>query len=302
MARKLPPLNALRAFEAAGRLGLMKLAADELYVTHGAVSRQVQHLEEWLGVSLFEGTKNAPRLTETGRVLLPALTAAFDQMDSAVHQIADTEEGTLDVSCPGTFTMRWLIPRLHHFNARHPEVEVRLSSLGTSSDPLRDNIDVAIRVGCSPWPPDVDVIPLFNEKFGPVHAPSINVEPGTDYRVPLLHTVSRRGAWSDWSALSGRAVEGTGSAEFEHFYFMLEAAIAGLGVSISPWPLVAEDIASGRLIAPFGFIESGLSYVALRRRKQNRKASLFCDWLKTTAEEYAVSHFYLLPGAASPHR
>ncbi len=288
MVRKLPPLNALRAFEAAGRLGLMKLAADELCVTHGAVSRQVQHLEEWLGVSLFEGPKNAPRLTDTGRVLLPALTAALDQMDSAVRQIADTEDGTLDVSCPGTFTMRWLIPRLHHFNALHPEVEVRLSSLGTSSDPLRDNIDVAVRVGRPPWPADVDVIPLFNEKFGPVYAPSIHLEAGTRCNVALLHTVSRRGAWSDWSALSGNRVEGTGSAEFEHFYFMLEAAIAGLGVSVSPWPLVADDIAAGRLIAPFGFIKSGLSYVALRRLKQNRKASLFCDWLKRAAQEYAA--------------
>ncbi|NDL62959.1 LysR substrate-binding domain-containing protein [Acerihabitans arboris] len=289
MRRRIPSLNALRAFEAAGRLGLMKLAAAELCVTHGAISRQVSHLEEWLGVALFAGPKHAPRLTEAGSALLPALTTAFDQLGQAVGRIADTDEGPLDVSCPGTFTMRWLIPRLHHFNATHPHVDVRLNSSGTSSDPLRDNVDVAIRVGCAPWPQGVDVIYLFNEKFGPVHAPSIALLPGKSWHVPLLHTVSRRGAWSDWSARSGIDADGEGSAEFEHFYFMLEAAIAGLGVSVSPWPLVAEDVTSGRLIAPCGFIESGLNYVALRRRKQNRKATLFCDWLKTAAEEYRAS-------------
>ncbi len=99
----------------------------------------------------------------------------------------------------------------------------------------------------------------------------------------------RRSAWSDWSACSGIEAIGEGSAEFEHFYFMLEAAIAGLGVSVSPWPLVAEDILSGRLIAPCGFIDSGLSYVVLRRQKQNRKALLFCEWLKKSADEYIVS-------------
>ena len=290
MNRRLPPLTALRAFEAAGRLGLMKLAAEELFVTHGAISRQVRHLEEWLGVALFEGPKNAPKLTEMGRLLLPALTLAFDQLDLAVRQIADSDEGTLDVSCPGTFTMRWLIPRLHHFNARYPGVDVRLNSSGTSSDPLRDNTDVALRVGRAPWPPGVDVIYLFNEKFGPVHAPSIHLEPGQSTDASLLHTVSRRSAWADWRALSGKTAEGTGSAEFEHFYFMLEAAIAGLGVAVAPWPLVADDVTTGRLIAPFGFIESGLSYVALRRQKQNRKAALFCGWLKKAAEQYAASN------------
>ena len=90
MRRRIPSLNALRAFEAAGRMGRMKLAAEELCVTHGAVSKQIQHLEEWLGVILFEGPKNAPKLTEAGNALLPALTAAFDQLDLAISQIADT--------------------------------------------------------------------------------------------------------------------------------------------------------------------------------------------------------------------
>ncbi|KQN52318.1 LysR family transcriptional regulator [Serratia sp. Leaf50] len=285
MARKLPSLNSLRAFEAAGRLGLIKQGAEELNVTHGAVSRQVQQLEEWLGVALFEGSKHAPKLSETGRTLLPALTAAFDQMEAAIGQIADSDEGMLDVSCPGTFTMRWLIPRLHHFQAAHPGIEVRLNSSGTSSDPIGNNVDVAVRVGNAPWPPGVVVIELFNERFGPVHAPSISLSDGS----ALLHTVSRRSAWADWRRRANVNQWGSDAGEFEHFYFMLEAAIAGLGVAIAPWPLVAEDVKAGRLQAPCGFIESGLSYVALRRQKQNRKADIFCRWLQAVAAEYAAS-------------
>src|SRR5262249_29696517 len=116
------PLNALRAFEAAARHGRMTAAAAELHVTHGAVSRQVRHLEAVLGVRLFEGPKSRLTLTEAGRNLLPRLTAAFGEIEAAVDAVADRDEGPLDVSCTSTFAMRWLLPRLHRFNARHPAV------------------------------------------------------------------------------------------------------------------------------------------------------------------------------------
>lgn len=192
MRRHLPPLNALRAFEAAGRLGRLGLAALELSVTHGAVSRQVRQLEAWLGVRLFEGSRHAPVFSDAGARLLPALSGALDQMDAAVRDITAAGEQVLNISCPGTFTMKWLIPRLHHFHARHPDIEVRLSARGTSADPLPDNMDMAIRVGGGQWPLDVTVIPLFREYFGPVQLPSIHVDACTSVRVPLLHTTSRR--------------------------------------------------------------------------------------------------------------
>ena len=113
MKRRLPPLNALRAFEAAGRLGRMTAAADELAVTPGAISRQVRQLEDALGVALFEGTKHSPALTDAGRLLLPAISVALDQIETAVRAVADEPGSTLDVSCFSTFTMRWLIPRLY---------------------------------------------------------------------------------------------------------------------------------------------------------------------------------------------
>lgn len=286
MARRLPSLNALRAFEAAGRLGLMKLAASELNVTHSAISRQIRHLEETLDVRLFEGPKHAPKLTETGKTALPALTAAFDQLDTAVRLISDTEEGPLDVSCLGTFMMRWLIPRLHRFKKEHPNIEIRMSTADTPVDFSRESFDVAIRVGSGQWPEDSEAAPLFAEWFGPVCAPTFNVDPHRIYQLPLLQTQTRRSAWANWSERTRIPVESSRSDEFEHFYFMLEAAVAGLGFCIAPWPLVADDIIAGRLIAPFGFVESGQSYVALRRRQKNKKVSAFTSWLQRSSAEF----------------
>ncbi|MDR6671227.1 LysR substrate-binding domain-containing protein [Rhizobium sp. 1399] len=284
--RHMPSLNALRAFEAAGRLGLMKLAAEELNVTHSAISRQIQHLEEVLGTPLFEGPKHAPKLTEAGRILIPGLSAAFDQIDATVRLVSDTQDGVLDVSCLGTFLMKWLIPRLHRFRSDHPSIDVRLSTADSPVDFSRESFDVAIRVGTGPWPDDCEVIPLFSERFGPVHAGNLPADGGSVMRLPRLSTQTRRSAWVDWTRLSGIKAGAESGTEFEHFYFMLEAAVGGLGMCIAPWPLVADDIKAGRLIAPFGFTESGQSYVALRRHRRNTKASTFCEWLRKAATEF----------------
>ncbi|MDQ0474264.1 LysR substrate-binding domain-containing protein [Labrys wisconsinensis] len=290
MARRIPSLNALRAFEAAGRHGRMTLAADELAVTHSAVSRQVQHLENVLGVPLFEGPKNGLRLTEAGTRLLSGLVSAFDQIDMAVRQVADMPDGPLDVSCPGTFTMRWLIPRLYRFQAAHPGIEVRLTSSSRPVDFARDGFDVAIRVGAGPWPQGAEVVPLFGEQTGPVLAPALAQSAPRDLAgVAVLHSRTRRRAWPDWCARSGTPGGHAPGIEYEHFYFMLEAASAGLGVCIAPWPFVADDVRSGRLAAPRGFIASGQDYVALRRARRHRKSSLFCAWLQDEARDFAAA-------------
>ncbi|MBO9101119.1 MULTISPECIES: LysR family transcriptional regulator [unclassified Rhizobium] len=287
MARRIPSLNALRAFEAAGRHGRMTLAAGELNVTHSAVSRQIQHLEAILGVPLFEGPKNNLRLTEAGTTLLSGLVTAFDQIDLSVRAVADTQDGPLDVSCPGTFTMRWLIPRLYKFQAEHPTIEVRLTASSRPVDFARDGFDVAIRVGSAPWPAGADVIPLFPEQTGPVIAPSLLQSVSKDFEgVPRLHTRTRHQAWDDWLSRSGAALGSGARVEYEHFYFMLEAASAGLGVGIAPWPYVTDDIRFGKLTAPLGFLESGHEYVALRRATRSKKSSIFCDWIAQEAQDF----------------
>jgi DNA-binding transcriptional LysR family regulator len=291
MVRQIPSLNALRAFEAAGRHGRMTLAAGELNVTHSAVSRQIQHLEALLGVPLFEGPKNRLRLTEAGTTLLAGLGTAFDQIDASVRAVADTTEGPLDVSCPGTFTMRWLIPRLYRFQHDHPEIEVRLTASSKPVDFGRDGFDVAIRVGDPPWPTGAEIIPLFPEQIGPVLATSLSDErSGRVDGLPTLHTRTRPEAWNDWFSRSRRPFSAGPKVDYEHFYFMLEAAKGGLGVSAAPWPYVVDDIKAGRLAAPFGFVDSGHHYVALRRARRNQKASLFCNWLAAEAQDFQASH------------
>ena len=143
--------------------------------------------------------------------------------------VADTEEGALDVSCLGTFTMRWLIPRLYRFQEAHPGIEVRLSS-STSDPPVdfgRDGFDVAIRGGTGPWPRDAEVMQLFPEEIGAVLAPQLARAASPDFAgTPVLHTRTRPTAWPDWCARSGVRVAQLTGTEYEHFYFMLEAATA----------------------------------------------------------------------------
>lgn len=290
MTRHLPPLNALRAFEAAARLGRMTAAADELSVTPGAISRQVQLLEQHLGQRLFEGSKNKPQLTPAGHSLLPALSAALDRMEAAVKAVSDSATGTLDVACFSTFMVKWLIPRLFDFNARHPYIEVRLRTSDTAADLERTRCDLSITV-------EEDVrtgLPLFPELLGPVLAPALVA------RIPLrtaanlaehtlLQSSTRLNAWSMWAQAQGCALPAPSGPAYEHYYFTLQAAVAGLGVCIAPWHLVADDVEAGRLLAPLGFCPSGYQYVAKRRAERNQKLDLFCSWLQAqSAQTHAL--------------
>jgi len=285
MARNLPSLNALRAFEAAARLGSMTAAADELHVTHGAVSRQVKQLERDLGLALFHRVGTGLALSDDGKRLLPVLTSAFDLMASGVAQASRRSNSHLTVSCLGTFTMRWLIPRLFAFRSAHPEIEIQLSANDGPVDFSRDGIDFAIRVERPPWPAGMIATPFIEEEVGPVLSASLQAEldlrnPADLSRATLLHTETRPGAWSDWFGAAGCAeVAPMANLSFEHFYFMLQAAASGLGVAIGPRPVVEDDTAAGRLIAPFGFVKSGLSYIAMRPRTGDDRAALFERWL-----------------------
>jgi LysR family glycine cleavage system transcriptional activator len=268
--RRLPPLKALPAFEEAARLLSFSAAARELNLTHGAISRQMKSLETHLGVRLFRRLNRRIELTDAGAAFLPAARTALDIVEaSAARLAAATRQGPLVVSCLPTFMMRWLIPRLYDFNARHPAIDVRLSASSAPVDFARDGVDVAIRIGAGPWPEGIEAHAFMNEEIGPVCSPALAKRrklrrPSDLGQLSLLHTETRADAWSDWLARSKTAgVDAAKGQRFEHFYFLLEGAVAGLGVAVAPRPLVMEDLKLGRLVAPFGFVRSGRQYCLL---------------------------------------
>lgn len=273
--RKNLPVAALRAFEASARHGRITAAAEELAVTHGAVSRHVSHLEAVIGTPLFEGPRNRPKLTAEGRVLGFALTAAFDQIEDALRIIAKGDDTILDVACLSTFAMRWLIPRLHDFAAQYPRYDVRLA---TDSRPPRTQVDVQIVVAL-PDAPDLegDML-LFHEEIGLVFAPT-SVDRTS---LPRLETRTRSQVWQDWSRLTGdqRQNQATPIRTFDHYHLTIEAALNGLGAAIVPWHLVADDVKSGRLLAPQGFVQSNYRYLVRVDRPGRRKTEHFVGWLK----------------------
>lgn len=287
MKRRLPPLNALRAFEAAARLGRMTAAAEEMSVSPGAISRQVQQLERSLGVPLFEGSKSRPRLSDAGSKLLPVLSTAFQHIEDTVREISDGDRGPLDVACFSTFTVKWLIPRLFDFSAQHPGIEIRLRT--TDAGGGQTPCDLAIMVDDLPDGDDASVLPLFSEWLGPVLSPSLARQltlkrPADLAGQVLLHTRTRRNAWDMWSTAAKTSPSAASGAEFEHYYFTLEAAVRGLGIAVAPWHLVMDDLEAGRLVAPFGFRRSGYRYVAQRRMARSHpRLDVFCGWLATQA-------------------
>lgn len=290
MKRRNLPLNALRAFEAAARCGRMTVAASELSVTHGAVSRQVQHLEQTLGVALFTGPRSRPVLTPTGQALAQGLMTVFDQLDRAVATALRTEDMIVDVSCLSTLLMRWLIPRLHRFRDLYPTVDVRLQATEQPSDGPRDRMDVLIRVGPQNQPAaqGESVRRLFDEWLGVVAAPALMGRITDARALPpdlMLTTKTRMNAWPMWTQASGFQVAQPVGPIFEHYFFTLEAVSAGLGVCVAPWHLVVDDVMSGRLVAPFGFSRSVFAYSVVSGADSKAPTQQFCDWLVATAAE-----------------
>lgn len=293
MSHRLPPLSALRAFEAAARLGRMTLAADELSVTPGAISRQVRLLEQHLGAPLFEGSKARPTLTSAARVLQPVLTTAFAHIADAVREIGDDSRGPLDVACFSTFTVKWLIPRLFDFQARHPGIEVRLRTTDADTSAASTGCDACITAEENHAGRDATTHRLlFPEYLGPVLSPALAervvLRQSADIARPalaplMLHTRTRRNAWAMWAAAAGAPAASPAGPEFEHYYFTLEAAVRGLGVAAAPWHLVMDDVQAGRLVAPLGFAASGYDYVLRRRAGGHPRLDVFCAWLQAQA-------------------
>lgn len=274
----LPSLTGLRAFEAMGRTGSATRAATELHVTHSAVSRQVKALEAALGVRLFEGPKHRLTLTEAGRILLAGLTESFDGLTAAVRQVRERDVVRLAVH--PSLAVKWLVPRLADFEARHPEVSLLLSELELQAMRQRGT-DLALRYvdGDSLDTPGLEA--LIENRIGLVCAPDRVDRLDETSR---LTTRTRERAWTDWEASGGRPGPRGRNRTLAHLHMVVDAAVAGLGAAVLPKTLVQDEIAAGRLIAPFGFVPDGGMMAAIRNpRPATRSERIVMRWLKDQA-------------------
>lgn len=260
MTRPLPPLNALRAFESAGRHLSFTKAAAELNVTPAAVSHQVRALEETLGVPLFHRLTRALRLTEAGQAALPALGQGFDKLTQAVEQIrAHSEAGVLTISVSPSFGAMWLMPRLEHFRVRHPEIEIRIDGTDRRVDVARGDADVALRYGPGGYD-GVRVDRLFGQRNTPVCSPALLQgehplsRPDDLRHHTLLHVEWKdaEASWRMWLLAAGLDdIDPTRGPRFTQETMAVQAALDGHGVALVGDVLVADDLVASRLVRPF---------------------------------------------------
>lgn len=288
--RDLPPLNALRAFEATARLSSVSAAAKELHVTHGAVSRQIRALEDALGQPLFARQGRGLVLTATGEQLHGSASDAFGQLRESWSRLGRTAtDRPLVLGCPGSLLARWMIPRLERLRRDLPELRLHLSAQESRFEPSLPGLDAALMLAEPPWPGEWRVHELAPERIGPVLSPrgpaAVRLHgqpPAALAGEPLLHTASRPQAWPQWARAAGIAPEALRYGQgFEHLYYLLEAAMAGLGVAIAPQQLVADDLAAGRLLAPWGFSATPAAWIlAAPRRLPDGRIDALAGWLR----------------------
>ncbi|MCT8180070.1 LysR substrate-binding domain-containing protein [Variovorax sp. CY25R-8] len=286
--QQLPPLTALRAFAAAAQAGSVVGAADKLSVTHSAVSHQLRLIESWLGCKLFDRHAAGVTLTDAGRRLFASTARALDDIGTVCAEIRGQRPATaLTLACPGSFMLQWLIPRLDDFEARHPQVVLNLQT-GSDLGRLRaGHIDALVYCGRGTHPREVSEILLADNDIGPICTPAqakTLARPRDVLSHALLGTESYPAGWTIWAQANGLdAARLRPRRSFGQWIYMIQAAIAGLGVGIAPSVLVREELAQARIAAPLGFVPSGdrISLCVLRRRAQEPAIAALADWLGT---------------------
>ncbi|MCB1381166.1 MAG: transcriptional regulator GcvA [Alphaproteobacteria bacterium] len=292
MGRRLPSLNALKAFEAAARHESFSDAAGELFVTHAAISRHIRDLEEWLGTQLFVRTGRGVELTDPGRRYGNQLTPLFDAMAEATRDAAAVGDvRQLKVSVEPAFASRWLVPRLGHFNDLHPDIELSIDPTNRLADFRAGEADVGIRYGTGNWD-DVEAQKLTDVVIFPVAAPGVvagksNLEPADLANFNLLHE-SRKQWWTDWLSAAGvTGVEDWRGTIFQN-HLAIEAAEAGQGFALGDQILCTDSIVDGWLVRPFDFdLKDHGTYWIVRPRgsKETAPARAFRDWVMAEMAE-----------------
>lgn len=288
--RDLPSLNGIRAFEAAARLGSFVKAAEELHVTPAAISRLVKLLEERLEVVFFDRTPNRLVLTAAGETYLPGLTRMLDGLEALTAQVkAMSHQRVLTVAVGPTFAIRWLIPRLAEFQAIEPDIDVRITT-GGAAVPFADDWTCSVILGDGHWP-GLTAEPLFDAELTPVCRPDLaktlkspaDLADHSLLRVRVSHAVDDWPRWFDAAAHPGITADGP---EVGYYDQSLQAAVDGVGVAMGISPYTDDDIAAGRLVAPFDIsIPKGLSWYLVYRPARADEAAFgaFRNWISFAA-------------------
>lgn len=296
MLRRLPSLNALRAFEAAARHESFTKAADELAVTQGAVSHQVKALEEELGLRLFARERQRLLITDAGRSYLEVVRDAFDRLAVGTNQLLQRQTtGVLTVTTSPNFAAKWLVHRLGRFAETHPEIDLRISASLQHVDFAREDIDLAIRHGDGSWP-GLHVTQLCSEKLFPVCSPALirgrgNLRSPTDLRRQTLLHVNDRRDWAKWlDAASVKGIETEHGPIFNQASMAIDAAINGQGIALARTALAAWDLLAGRLVRPFEIdLNADYAYwiVCPKPTAELPKIVIFREWLLAEAAQDA---------------
>jgi len=310
--RRLPPLNALRAFEAAARHLNFSRAADELAVTPGAVSQQIQNLEDYVGGALFKRTPKGLLLTDAAQTALPALREAFDRLAEAASLLTAPADGRrLTVSVAPSFAAKWLVPRLGLFEQAHPQVDVWLSADMEVVDFASGEIDLAIRYGAGRYP-GLEVVKLLAETVIPVASPELAEAHPLNHPADLAqHVLLHDGSpdaddscpdWPMWLAARGvKGVDGARGPRFNQSSLVIEAAVSGRGVALAKRALAQADLDAGRLVAPMQIAETAVdfAYYVVHPKAKGRLPQLkaFVAWITAQAAAHQAALLTMDNGA-----
>jgi DNA-binding transcriptional LysR family regulator len=292
---RLPPLNAMRAFEAAARHGSFAAAAADLHVTHWAVGKQIKLLEDWLGVPLFERRARGVALTDEGAELFGDASEALARLEAAAAKLRWTESsrrisGMVRVNVPTSFALRWLIPRLAEFQRSFPNIDVRISVTSRRLRYIGSAADLGVRLNWQPAHGFRSQVLMKDWQLPACSPELLRNRPVTSIedlrRHALLHSATTRSSWPQWLAAAGHPdLLPLRHVEMEHVHLQLQAAVDGLGIAIASKPLIEGDIAAGRLVCPIAKPESdGGDYVLISEdHPENAAAQAFREWIAAAA-------------------
>lgn len=299
--RNIPPVNAIRAFEAACRHMQFQLAAEELGITPSALSYQIRQLEEFLGLKLFKRLNRSVELTKEGRILSSGVIEAFEKLEETFSLLkSDEDDNTLVISTGPAFSAKWLAPRLYSYLEQNPNIDFRLSANLKLTDFDTDGVDAVIRFGAGNYP-ELYVEPLFQEISTPLISPTLFEQTGSKAdeslftKVPLIHDESLKfldgGQWKTWlEAMDYKSVEPHKGAHFNHADHCIEAAVDGGGIVMGRLGFAFREINAGRLIAPFKqaiSAKGGFYFCCPHEALEKEKVLNFLAWLRDEASDQA---------------